>query len=121
MLSVDKIINLFHLLVTKYHWYFAITVILIYTTTAYKSSGFHHPDEHFQIIEFAKYKLGETDANELAWEFDAAIRSAIQPTFCFLVFKALYSLNINDPYAMAFVLRLISVFLTAYAMYVYTQ
>lgn len=38
---------------------FLITLALIvFITVAYNSSGYHHEDEHYQLIEFANYKLG---------------------------------------------------------------
>lgn len=56
-----------------------------YLLAAYFSVGFHHLDEHFQILEFALYKLG-FDVN-LPWEFAAQIRPALQPTVVFLLYR----------------------------------
>lgn len=113
--------NVFNLRIEKYKGLFFFAVVFLYAFIAYKSSGFHHPDEHFQVIEFAKYKMGETKASELAWEFEAQIRSALQPTLCLLVFKVLRVLHIHDPYLMAFVLRLITAFFSIYVLYRYTN
>lgn len=49
-ISMEKVLYVFQLFVGKYKWFFFATVIFVYIFTAYKSSGFHQPDEHFQII-----------------------------------------------------------------------
>jgi len=77
----------------------------VYMLTAYFSTGFHNADEHFQIIEFANYKLGLAQHEDLAWEFDARLRSGIQPALCFLLFKFLMFFGVQDVYVLAFVLR----------------
>lgn len=88
--------------------YFLAIVVVIYVIVAWNSSGYHHWDEHFQIIEFAGFKAGKVQASELAWEYKAQIRSALQPSLCFLLFKGMYAIGIESPYLMAFLLRLIS-------------
>lgn len=35
------------------------------TVAAWCTIGYHHPDEHFQIWEFANYKLGRISASDL--------------------------------------------------------
>ncbi|MBN2347878.1 MAG: hypothetical protein JXJ22_03520 [Bacteroidales bacterium] len=85
--------------------------LAVYGITAWNSHGFFHADEHYQIIEFAGYKLGTHASTDLAWEFNAQIRPSIQPTLCFGVLKTLLAVGINDPYTQAFVLRLLSAIL----------
>ncbi|WP_293304243.1 hypothetical protein [Pedobacter sp. UBA5917] len=95
------------------HFFFAF-VVLFYFAVAYFSSGYHHPDEHFQIIEFANYKLGRNSQADLAWEYQARIRPVLQPVFCLIIFKICSLSGIEDPYILAFVLRLISVVISVY-------
>ncbi|MFC3362727.1 hypothetical protein ACFOG5_06005 [Pedobacter fastidiosus] len=83
-------------------------VCVIYFVISYNSKGFNNADEHFQIIEFAQYKLGNSTASDLAWEFNSRIRPSLQPTLCFLVFKILGMLGITDSYILAFSLRLLT-------------
>jgi phosphatidylinositol glycan class B len=44
----------------------------IYLLTALNSAGYHHPDEHYQIIEFAGLKGDWAAASILQSEFDSA-------------------------------------------------
>ncbi len=84
---------------------------VVYIITAFNSHGFYHADEHYQIIEFAGFKLGTHAPDELAWEFNAQIRPTIQPVICFVLLKAFKILNISNPYNQAFLLRLLSALL----------
>jgi len=86
-------------------------VVVIYLITAYFSTGFHNADEHFQLIEFAQYKLGYSNVQDLAWEYGAKIRPGLQPLVCYVVFSILSVFHINDPYVLAFVLRAITALL----------
>ncbi len=81
---------------------------VVYITTAFNSHGFYHADEHYQIVEFAGLKLGTHSPDELAWEFKAQIRPALQPIICFVFLKTFDIINVNDPYNQAFLLRLLS-------------
>ena len=72
------------------------------------SVGFHHPDEHFQLVEFANYKLGRTPYESLPWEFPAHMRPGLQPFIAYLFLKPYYALGFTDPYAFATMLRLMS-------------
>ena len=92
----------------KFHRLVIITACVLYAVTAIKSHGYYHPDEHYQIIEFAEYKLGNNTADDLAWEFHRQLRSCIQPAICFIVFKCLTGAGITDPYALALCLRLLT-------------
>jgi len=83
----------------KFHKIVFIFAFIVYGITAYQSSGYYHADEHYQIIEFAGSKLGTHTSDELAWEYKAAIRPALQPTICYLVFSILHFFHIDDPYS----------------------
>ncbi|WP_157682248.1 glycosyltransferase family protein [Mucilaginibacter mallensis] len=85
-----------------------IGAVLLYIFTAINSSGYFHPDEHYQIIEFAELKAGNNTRGDLAWEYNAEIRPAIQPTLCYIIFRVCRAIGINDPYCLAMVLRLIT-------------
>lgn len=92
-------------IITKLILFLAVTV---YTFTAINSKGYYHADEQYQIIEFAGIKLGTHTANQLAWEYNAHIRSAIMPTFCYGLFSFLNLLSITDPYTQTAILRIIT-------------
>lgn len=83
-------------------------VLIFYILVAFKSSGYHHEDEHYQIIEFANYKLGLINNNRLPWEFNAEIRSGFQPFLCFVFLKCLIFFGVNNGYTQTFILRTIT-------------
>lgn len=94
--------------------------LLAHLIAAWFSVGFHHPDEHYQIVEFANYKIGSplTPANKLAWEYGTRIRPGLQPFMAFALLKAYHAVGLTDPYNYTFLLRLISglaAFFTAFA------
>ena len=82
--------------------------VVIYGITAWCSEGYHHPDEHFQIIEFANYKLGRTPVADLPWEFSAEIRPALQPMLTYGFLQAAESLGLTNPFTQIFLLRLLT-------------
>jgi phosphatidylinositol glycan class B len=83
--------------------YLSITIIafFVYSITAVFSEGYYHPDEHFQILEFANYKLGNIDDFQLPWEFNEAIRSSLLPWIAYLIMKI-----VPNPYTVTLILRL---------------
>ncbi len=89
--------------------------MLVYLITAWNSAGYHSADEHFQLIAFAQWKLGELPAAHLAWEFKAGIRSSFQPWIAAAVFKAASLAGIHDPFTRAFLLRALTALLALVA------
>lgn len=85
--------------------------LVVHVASAWFNGGYLHPDEHFQILEFAWYKLGHTPASALAWEFPARIRPGLQPFIAAGVIEGLQSLGLFTPFVAAFVLRLLSAIL----------
>jgi phosphatidylinositol glycan class B len=83
----------------------------VYLFTAYNSIGFYHADEHYQILEFANMKLGDSPANELPWEYNAQIRPVAQVSFAMVTISFLKLISITNPYTQVFVLRCITAFL----------
>lgn len=87
-----------------------VTMLVLFVCTvgaAYFNYGFFHPDEYFQIIEFASSKMGITDPHDLPWEYGAKIRPWLQPALCYVLFKGMAAVGIEDRFAMTFVLRLL--------------
>ncbi len=82
--------------------------IIFFLLTAFFSEGFYHGDEHFQIIEFAQYKLEKTAQVNLPWEFEAQIRPTLQPVLAMGIFYVCDLISIIDPHTKALVLRLIT-------------
>jgi phosphatidylinositol glycan class B len=84
------------------------TAAAICIVSAWFNRGFFSHDEHFQILEFAWYKLGRTPVEGLAWEFGAQMRPALQPFLAAGLFRILDALGWFTPFFAAFLLRLIS-------------
>lgn len=72
---------------------------------AHFSTGYHHPDEHFQILEFANSKLGGTPVETLPWEFAARLRPWFQPALVAMILKVLRVIGLTNPFAEAEALR----------------
>lgn len=72
---------------------------------AHFSTGYHHPDEHFQILEFANSKLGGTPVATLPWEYGARLRPWFQPALVAIILRALRAVGLTNPFAAAEVLR----------------
>src|SRR3954466_14998143 len=92
----------------KFERIILLMAMLWYSMTAYFSVGYYHPDEHYQIIEFAGILDGTNTAQDLAWEYKAQIRPSLQPIICYSIFKICDFFNITNSYDKGFVLRLIT-------------
>lgn len=87
---------------------YILIAILLYLVTAWFSEGYYHSDEHFQIIEFAEYRLGNNTASDLAWEFSDRIRPGLQPAIAYGVISVFRSAGADDPFMIAAFLRIVS-------------
>lgn len=76
--------------------------------TAWFSTTFFHPDEHYQVLELMSLKLGTTPAADLPWEFSSRIRSWFQPFVYFLIAKPLIAAGLKDLFDVVFVLRVVT-------------
>lgn len=65
-----------------------------------------HPDEHFQVLEFAWARAGLAPLDALPWEFEARIRPALQPTLALGVLLGLRAVGLTDAGTWILVLRL---------------
>ncbi|MCC6186717.1 MAG: hypothetical protein IT256_06155 [Chitinophagaceae bacterium] len=95
--------------------------ILAHTICAWFSLGFHHPDEHYQLLEFANYKLGHTPLEKLPWEYPSEMRPGLQPLMVYLLLKPYYALGFTDPYSFATLLRFISAAMAFYTAWAFHQ
>ena len=83
-------------------------VVAIHVVAIWFNGGFRNADEHYQIVEFAQYKLGRQVASGLAWEFPAQMRPALQPWLAFGLIQLASAVGVVSPYVIALVLRLAS-------------
>lgn len=95
--------------------YLLLFITVIYALTAYFSNGYHHPDEHYQIIEFAGLKAGWNDWVDMAWEYDAQIRPVLQPMIAFVVIELMSFVGTTDPFILAMCLRFLTAFFALFS------
>lgn len=89
-----------------------VSSLVVLLVTAFFSVGYIHFDEHFQILEFASFKLGTTESQDLPWEFEAQIRPWLQPSLAYALFAFFKSLGVTNPFALATLLRFFSALLS---------
>ena len=80
--------------------------LFVQVIAAWFSVGYHHPDEHFQVMEFCNYKLGYSPVTDLAWEFSAKCRPSLQPFLAYCLCRALEKMGMYNPFMVTFLLRL---------------
>lgn len=81
-----------------------IAAIILTTIVAFFSEGFHHFDEHFQIIEFMNFKLGNVEKSDLPWEYHKQLRPWFQPYLYLFLDSPFRSIG-TSPFFRAFILR----------------
>ncbi|MCB0404184.1 MAG: hypothetical protein KDD51_05315 [Bdellovibrionales bacterium] len=86
----------------------SIVAAVVYFAAAFFSVGYHHPDEHFQILEYVALKLGSADPDNMAWEYHRGMRSWLQPGVLYVLTRGLQRMGFNQPPQWAFVYRLVS-------------
>ena len=71
----------------RYYQLHVVVAVLLFLTAAFFSYGYHHFDEHFQILEFAGLKLGLTSPEVLPWEYQRQMRPTLHPWLTVLLIK----------------------------------
>jgi GPI mannosyltransferase 3 len=89
---------------SKYYRLF-ITGLVLAVICAWFSIGFNQADEHFQILEFCNYKLGNSPASNLSWEFQQKMRASLLPDIAYCIAKTMKVCGLYDPFILAFLLR----------------
>ncbi len=67
-----------------------------------------HPDEHFQILEFAWARAGLSPLADLPWEWGARIRPTLQPSLALGLLSVLRGLGLDSPFLWVLLLRFAS-------------
>lgn len=93
-----------------------LSALLFHFIAALFSIGYYYADEQYQVIEFAGFKMGTHQANELAWEFKYQLRSGFLPLVCYFFLSVFKLLGITNPFHQAIALRLFSAALSLTAM-----
>jgi len=82
------------------------TALGIHVLVAFLAVNPWHPDEHFQILEFAWSRAGLAPPDALAWEWDARIRPTLQPALALGLLEALRALGLTSPFLWTMLVRL---------------
>ena len=81
-----------------------LIIQILFSITA---TGFYHPDQHFQVIEFSSYQTGEPNAASVLWEYDHHVRSTIQVYIFSGWHWLINSIGIHDSYLELTLLRIL--------------
>lgn len=92
----------------NYLYSFMLFSLFTHILAAIVSTGYHHADEHFQILEPLGWKLGLYGAQDLAWEFTEKIRPGLQIGIGYGVAKILMALGLYNPFTLTATLRQIT-------------
>lgn len=79
--------------------------LLLTIVTAWFSYGYFHIDEYFQVVELARFKLGQVEAWALPWEHASRMRPWLQPALYVSVARVT---GATDPFVLAFLFRLVT-------------
>lgn len=89
-----------------YRIYF-LSGLLCVSLAAWFSLGYHQMDEHFMILEYARYRDGLVPHRLIPWEFLGEIRPSLQPYLAEGIFSLLARIGIQDPFIQTFLIRLL--------------
>ena len=82
-----------------------LSAFVLQVLTSYTNIGYFHPDQHFQLLEFAMHSLGEANAVNQIWEHEEAIRPSLG-VYLYVVFhKFMNALGITNHYTIHAILR----------------
>ncbi len=85
----------------------AVTFVVT-CVTAWFSYAYFAIDEYFQVIEFARFKLGHVEAWALPWEHQQKMRPFLQPGIYFVIGKVLGVFGVTDAFTLSFAFRLVT-------------
>ncbi|MEZ4938545.1 MAG: hypothetical protein R2799_13225 [Crocinitomicaceae bacterium] len=89
-----------------------LSVIGFYLLALFFSYGYLQADEHFQIIEFGYYFIGENQPSELAWEFESKIRPSLQPLIAAGAIRLNALFDEGNIYSVTLILRFLTMILS---------
>ncbi|NQW43005.1 MAG: hypothetical protein HQ463_06200 [Bacteroidetes bacterium] len=85
-----------------------IVGIVLHMLSAWFSTGYFHVDEHFQLVEYSNYLIGNVSASELPWEFGATMRPTFQVYIFYWGIKFFNLFGLHNPFILSAIFRLIS-------------
>lgn len=99
-----------------------LVYLFFYIAAAFFSFGYHHVDEHFQILEFLGWKIDIPAV--LTWELGAHIRPALQPSLAYLFYQVgewFYGIKNVNPFHLTVFLRFFTVFLHTLTLFFFLE
>lgn len=99
-----------------------LVYLFFYIAAAFFSVGYHHLDEHFQILEFLGWKVDVPVI--LPWEFKARIRPTFQPFLAYLFYQVgewFYGIKNVNPFHFTVFLRLFTVLLHTLTLFFFLE
>ena len=91
---------------------FLLWGLCMHVLAFFYATGYQHGDEHFQIMEFAAYKLNLCTFESLAWEYPAQMRPGLQPFIVFGIANTLHMITGDfDAFLVSDCLRALSLLL----------
>ena len=77
------------------------------------STGWYHPDEHYQIMEYANVLLtGNSSTHSLPWEYIKEMRSCFLPSVVYIIGLTMQHIGIYNPFILAAIMRAMACFLS---------
>ncbi len=83
-------------------------LFIIQLIFSYQAVGFLHPDQHFQIIEFSSYHLGNPNGTAPIWELKAMIRPSLQIHLFSAFFLFCEAIGVHNPFTQLTILQLLT-------------
>ena len=96
-----------------------IVSLIIYLIAAFFSIGYHHPDEHHKLLEFAGLKLGINEAGDLPWEFQNKMRPTLQVYLVVWIYSVFKLIGLSSPFLISTILRLLSAAISFLAVHLF--
>lgn len=75
------------------------------------STGWYHPDEHYQIMEYANALLSDS-SQSLPWEYIKEMRSSFLPIVVYVIGRSMQHIDIYNPFILATIMRVIACLLS---------
>lgn len=94
-----------------------IISLILHLIVAIQSEGIYHPDEYYQIYEFAAAKLGLTEINLMPWEYSRMMRPTLQP---WAIIGLIKLFNLKNPHIIMLIMRLLISFFSWVAIWAFT-
>jgi phosphatidylinositol glycan class B len=88
---------------------------LVHLIAAWFSAGWHHPDEHYQLIEFAFSIDHPIPAASLPMEYAAQMRPSFQVWIIYAIIKICGFVGLNNPFMISFLMRWLIALLSMFA------